>query len=99
MNEILIGALFFGLLLIVVLTVRLIRMQRDAEARVAAIRFGEEKQLMRDEARRNEMLQSLLEGLGDACLIADQKLEIAFANDEAKTNLAAILERATPAGD
>ncbi len=85
MNEILIGALFFGLLLIVVLTVRLIRMQRDAEARVAAIRFGEEKQLMRDEARRNEMLQSLLEGLGDACLIADQKLEIAFANDEARS--------------
>ncbi|MGI8602110.1 MAG: sensor histidine kinase [Verrucomicrobiales bacterium] len=85
MNDALTVALYFGLLFLCVLVVRLILMHRAAEARIDAIRLGEEKQHLRDEARRNEMLQSLLEGLGDACLIVNPDLEVAFANDEARS--------------
>ena len=32
----------------------------------------------------NDMLSSLLEGLGDACLVTDSRLEVIFANTEAR---------------
>ena len=76
--------LLIGFLALSVLALRLLRMQHEANERLRAVRLGEEKQAMRDEARRNEMLLSLLEGLGDACLIVDPRLEVAFANTEAR---------------
>ncbi len=83
MPDLLIISLAFALLVVSALAVRLLRIHRSSRDRLVALALGEEKQEMRDQARRNEMLESLLEGLGDACLIVTPELEVAFANTEA----------------
>lgn len=84
MSDFLLAVLVFGLLALSLLAVRLLRMHHNATQRLEAIRLGEQRQGMKDKARRDEMLQSLLEGLGDACLIVDPSLKVAFANAEAR---------------
>lgn len=73
----------FVLLVVCTLAVRLLRLHRTAQERLTALVLAEETHQMRDQTRRNEMLESLLEGLGEACLIVTPELEVAFANPEA----------------
>lgn len=82
-EPLLILSLTFALLIVSTLAIRLLRIHRSSNERLAALALAEEKQEMRDQARRNEMLESLLEGLGEACLIVTPALEVAFANREA----------------
>jgi signal transduction histidine kinase len=55
---------------------------RDQPAPLSAPRS--EKGGERAQQAWSEMLSSLLEGLGDACLVTDQRLEVLFANKEAR---------------
>lgn len=76
--------LILALLVIAVLCIRMIRLQQEGREQQAAMRLEKEKENLRDEARRNEMLESILQGLGDACLIVDLSLQVIFANEEVR---------------
>jgi two-component system, OmpR family, phosphate regulon sensor histidine kinase PhoR len=95
MNQGLTLVLFFSILVVILIAIRLVRISRAAEYRMDMVRQEEMRQQLRDEARRDEMLHSILQGMGDACLIAGPDLIVLFANDAAQRLLARAI---TPVG-